>query len=232
MNPNNHDELDDVVIDIDGSEPQMEPAPVMTTILTNDSRQDQPVMNNDSETQPQDVKELIFDKLGVKNSKNPLICIFHMLFKACAIFSFIFGGIFFNSVFIFIIVSVMTVFDFWVVKNISGRYLVGLRWWTSLDEKGKEKWIFESFDTEIKVDAIDYYFFWYGQLGNTLFWMALFCLKVLTFSVFWGLLCGISLSLSAINLYAFYKCNKDYQNKFKSAMGNAIIGQFVKKFGF
>ena len=179
---NNHDELDDVVIDIEGGEAQVGPAPVMTTILTNEGGQEKPA---DSTAVPQDVKQLIFDKLGVTNSKNPLICIFHMLFKACAVFSFLFGGIFFNSVFIFIIVSVMTVLDFWVVKNISGRYLVGLRWWTSLDEKGKEKWIFESFDKEIKVDAIDYAFFWYGQFANTLFWMALFCLKILTFSIFW-----------------------------------------------
>ena len=42
----------------------------------------------------------------------------------------------------------------------------------------------------------------------------------------------MAFTLSAINLYAFYKCNKDYQNKFKSAMGNAIIGQFAKRFGF
>ena len=46
-------------------------------------------------------------------------------------FFYIFGGIFFSNT------SVRTVFivlllaaDFYMVQNISGRYLVGLRWWS------------------------------------------------------------------------------------------------------
>jgi len=27
--------------------------------------------------------------------------------------------------------------DFWIVKNISGRILVGLRWWVDFDEQGE-----------------------------------------------------------------------------------------------
>ena len=79
----------------------------------------------------------------------------------------------------------MSVVDFWVVKNLSGRYLVGLRWWSNLDENGKEKWTFESFDKEITVNKIDYAFFWYGQAFNTLFWALLSVLKILTLSLFW-----------------------------------------------
>jgi hypothetical protein len=26
--------------------------------------------------------------------------------------------------------------DFWIVKNVAGRILVGLRWWVDFDEKG------------------------------------------------------------------------------------------------
>jgi hypothetical protein len=32
--------------------------------------------------------------------------------------------------------------DFWIVKNIAGRILVGLRWWVDFDEKGEELWKF------------------------------------------------------------------------------------------
>ena len=41
-------------------------------------------------------------------------------------------------------------FDFWVVKNITGRYnfkfrlMIGMRWWIEHNESGKEKWVFES----------------------------------------------------------------------------------------
>ena len=41
------------------------------------------------------------------------------------------------SVITFILVTVLGAIDFWTIKNISGRLLVGLRWWSEVDEKGK-----------------------------------------------------------------------------------------------
>jgi hypothetical protein len=35
-------------------------------------------------------------------------------------------GWIFSSILIFVIVSLLTIMDFWVVKNITGRFLVGL----------------------------------------------------------------------------------------------------------
>ena len=193
MNPN-RDEIDDVVIniDVDPENPsQATSSPVMKTIMTKPALQ-QPanpnasaITNNDSETDAPDIKSMVFEKLGVTNSNNPFICIFHILFKALAACTYIFSGWIFDSVFIFIAVSIFAVLDFWVVKNVSGRFLVGLRWWTSLDESGKEKWTFESFDTEIKVNPIDSTFFWYGQVLYTLFWSLMLVLKILTLSLFW-----------------------------------------------
>ena len=56
-----------------------------------------------------------------------------------------------NDALIFILVIIFSAFDFWFVKNVSGRYiltyfsiLVGLRWWNEVKENGKEVWIFES----------------------------------------------------------------------------------------
>jgi hypothetical protein len=37
----------------------------------------------------------------------------------------------------FILVTVLGAVDFWVVKNVTGRLLVGLRWWSDFDERGK-----------------------------------------------------------------------------------------------
>lgn len=34
--------------------------------------------------------------------------------------------------------------DFWTVKNITGRLLVGLRWWNYVDDDGKSHWVFEA----------------------------------------------------------------------------------------
>lgn len=186
------DEIDDVVIniDVDTEDPnQSAPKPVMKTILTKPQTPNNSTastrINNDNETDAPNIKTLMFDKLGVTNSNNPFVCIFHILFKALAAFTYIFSGWLFDNVFIFITVSIFCVLDFWIVKNVSGRYLVCLRWWTSLDETGKEKWTFESFDTEVQVNPIDSAFFWYGQLFYTCFWSLMLILKVLTLSLFW-----------------------------------------------
>ena len=44
----------------------------------------------------------------------------------------------------FVVIVLLLSFDFWVVKNVSGRLLVGLRWWSHIKEDGTEEWIFES----------------------------------------------------------------------------------------
>lgn len=40
----------------------------------------------------------------------------------------------------FIVVVILSALDFWVVKNVTGRLLVGLRWWSDFDNEGKEIW--------------------------------------------------------------------------------------------
>ena len=82
---------------------------------------------------------------------------------------YLLSGWFFNSAVVFIFVCVLAVFDFWVVKNVSGRYLVGLRWWSVLDDQGNEQWKFESSDEKFKASKVDSFFFWYGQIFYVLF---------------------------------------------------------------
>lgn len=45
---------------------------------------------------------------------------------------------------IFVVSVILLAVDFWVVKNVSGRKLVGLRWWNNVNETtGKSEWLFE-----------------------------------------------------------------------------------------
>ena len=76
---------------------------------------------------------------------HPQATFFHCFFRASAIVVYLFGGIVtssFVSRFIFILLLLSA--DFWTVKNISGRLMVGLRWWNQVDEEGKSTWVFES----------------------------------------------------------------------------------------
>jgi hypothetical protein len=73
--------------------------------------------------------------------------IFHFLFRTAAILIYFFGDFFLqNFVLVFVLCVLMLVFDFWTVKNVSGRLLVGLRWWNETKEDGSTTWLFESRD--------------------------------------------------------------------------------------
>jgi hypothetical protein len=49
-----------------------------------------------------------------------------------------------NFTLIFVVTILLLAFDFWTVKNVSGRLLVGLRWWNEIQPDGSNKWVFES----------------------------------------------------------------------------------------
>jgi len=81
----------------------------------------------------------------ISKASNPLICIFTIIFKIGAIVSFILLDIFVsNEAIAYLVVIILSAADFWTIKNISGRILVGLRWWNEVKENGEEVWIFES----------------------------------------------------------------------------------------
>ena len=74
-----------------------------------------------------------------------MACLFHLAFKGASIFSFLFLNAFINEeVLTFIIVVVFAAFDFWTVKNITGRLLVNLRWDSHIDQFGNEIYVYES----------------------------------------------------------------------------------------
>lgn len=100
-------------------------------------------------------------------------------------FSYLFVGMFSPDVITFIIVMILSALDFWTVKNVTGRLLVGLRWWSDYDQKGEEVWKFQSFDKEFKSNSVDKTFFWTAQLASTVTWAVFLLIKVLSLSPFW-----------------------------------------------
>ena len=58
------------------------------------------------------------------------------------------------SVLLFVIIVLLLAFDFWTVKNVSGRLLCGLRWWNETGPDGQSVWVFESADVTHHLAAI------------------------------------------------------------------------------
>ncbi|CAG8972922.1 hypothetical protein HYALB_00001342 [Hymenoscyphus albidus] len=114
------------------------------------------------------------------------------------------------SVLIFIITILLLAADFYYLKNIAGRRLVGLRWWNEVHpETGDSHWVFESSDpTTKRISATDRRFFWLALYSQPLLWIALAFVAILKFEFIWLTLVVIALSLTVTNTLAFSRCDK------------------------
>ena len=87
----------------------------------------------------------------IQNSANPCIVFFTLFFKILSLIIFIFGNFIFkmSDSLEFVFVVIFSSLDFWFIKNVSGRILVGLRYWNEIKQDGSEVWVYEN-DNEKK----------------------------------------------------------------------------------
>uniref|UniRef100_A0A670Y6K1 Golgi apparatus membrane protein TVP23 homolog n=1 Tax=Pseudonaja textilis TaxID=8673 RepID=A0A670Y6K1_PSETE len=87
------------------------------------------------------------EELALRKAKvrYPLATFFHLFFRVSAIVTYLFCD-WFSKSFIgcFLVILLLLSVDFWSVKNVTGRLLVGLRWWNQIDEDGRSHWVFEA----------------------------------------------------------------------------------------
>ena len=182
--------------------------------------------NSAQQQQPQSVSFSNF----LQQAHNPVIVLFTLLFKCLAIASFILLRLFgMSDALVFIIVVILSAFDFWFVKNVSGRILVGLRWWNEVQEDGSEKWIFESSD-EKKETSIDTTIFWGSTYITPIFWAVFVVLELISFSLMWLLLCVIALILTGSNAYLYMKCSGDQKAKLSNFVAEKSKAGLAKVF--
>ncbi|KAH3685133.1 hypothetical protein WICPIJ_003900 [Wickerhamomyces pijperi] len=113
-----------------------------------------------------------------------------------------------NYILLFITVILLLAADFWNVKNISGRLLVGLRWWNETDENGGSIWVFETADPDRYINPIDSKVFWIMLYAAPVAWCVLAFMAVLKFEFISLILVVIAISLTLTNSMAFTKCDK------------------------
>lgn len=157
----------------------------------------------------------------IKESSHPVALIFYIAFRTAPIFLYIFGNVILGFVvkqnrFVlhFILLILLIAVDFWNLKNISGRLLVGLRWWNEVNPiKGREGefenvWVFETYSADRVINSVDSKFFWLLLYAQPVAWVLFAILALLKFQFLYLLLIGIALSLSLTNAFAFTKCDK------------------------
>ena len=103
---------------------------------------------------------------------HPVPAFFHVVFKAGAIGAYMFGSLFSSSfVNIFILCVLLLAFDFWTVKNVTGRLMVGLRWNSVVEEDGSTSWKFEAQEEGLSSTSLDIAVFWVGLFTPGVVWV-------------------------------------------------------------
>lgn len=158
----------------------------------------------------------ILKKFDISGSNHPTACVFHVLFKGVALFCHFFLGIFVSSYQVHQMVIISSAFDFWTVKNVTGRLLVGLRWWSEHMPDGQDKWVFECKVQEQTLNPKHEYWFWGMQVASTMVWLTLFVINALAIDIPDCTTVLFGLIASGTNLWAYYKCSRIQKQRVKT----------------
>lgn len=179
-----------------------------------------------------------FDNANKLFCRHPYVTLFHIAFRSLAIVVYMFftsltGGFIASFVFIVLLLSA----DFWTVKNITGRILVGLRWWNYIDEEGKSIWVYESrvslttSDCESLLTLLsqdksnntrrhntrEVRIFWMALVIAPVFWCLFFLTALFSLNFKWLLLVMIALALNSANLHGYTRCKFGSNSSLKDA---------------
>uniref|UniRef100_A0A7S0RZ70 Golgi apparatus membrane protein TVP23 n=1 Tax=Pyramimonas obovata TaxID=1411642 RepID=A0A7S0RZ70_9CHLO len=140
----------------------------------------------------------------------------HIGFKVAALLVYILCE-WFNSAYVFNFISVVMLLaiDFWTVKNVSGRLLVGLRWWNEITDEGDSLWKFESLDAEglKSVNTEESRIFWYTLYLTPMLWAFLAFVAIIKLDLDYLMITVVAIVLSGTNIVGYSKGSKDAKQR-------------------
>lgn len=164
--------------------------------------------------------------------KHPVASFFHLFFRVSAIIVYLLCE-FLSTSFIACMVSIILLLscDFWTVKNITGRLMVGLRWWNQVDDDGQSHWVFESRKGAGKQQASDSEsrIFWLGLIVCPILWVIFAFSTLVSFKIKWLAVVIMGVVLQGANLYGYVRCKVGTKTSLKNMATNYFGRQFLKQ---
>ncbi|KAG8145838.1 hypothetical protein E2320_012299 [Naja naja] len=93
--------------------------------------------------------------------------------------------------------------------NVTGRLLVGLRWWNQIDEDGRSHWVFEARKGPSAVappTEVEARIFWLGLIVCPVIWILFFFSTLFSLKLKWLALVITGICLQMANLYGYIHC--------------------------
>ncbi|XP_029433244.1 Golgi apparatus membrane protein TVP23 homolog A isoform X1 [Rhinatrema bivittatum] len=165
--------------------------------------------------------------------RHPLATFFHLFFRVSAIVTYLFCDWFSKSfVACFVTILLLLSFDFWSVKNVTGRLLVGLRWWNQIDEDGKSHWIFEAKKTSTNnftSTEVEARIFWLGLIICPMIWTVFLFSTLFSLKLKWLALVITGISLQTANLYGYIHCKLGGQKSISKRASRFLSQQLFQR---
>ncbi|XP_068906575.1 uncharacterized Golgi apparatus membrane protein-like protein CG5021 isoform X2 [Tenebrio molitor] len=164
---------------------------------------------------------------GKGSLTHPYVTFFHLAFRGASVVVYMLCGWFSDSfITSFVTVVLLLSMDFWTVKNITGRLMVGLRWWNYVDDDGKSHWVFES--RKNRINETEARIFWTALILTPLLWAVFFFLALFGLRLRWMLLVIIALMLNGANLYGYFKCKVGSKESISSVTADFFRKQVLQ----
>ncbi|QDZ21044.1 DUF846 domain-containing protein [Chloropicon primus] len=165
------------------------------------------------------------------NFSHPCAAVSHVFFKTAAVLTYILCEWFSdNFVVNFVVLATLLACDFWTVKNVSGRFLVGLRWWHEVNEDGSSQWKFESLDEEGQktIDTFEKRIFWWSTYAVPVIWVLLGLVTLLRLHWTYLIIVLLALVLACSNLVGYVKASRDQTKQISDMLGTAKAFSVIK----
>ncbi|XP_075417165.1 Golgi apparatus membrane protein TVP23 homolog B isoform X1 [Tenrec ecaudatus] len=183
-----------------------------------------------------DAEEETTNRSKKSKVRHPVASFFHLFFRVSAIVVYLLCELF-NTSFIACMVTIILLLscDFWAVKNVTGRLMVGLRWWNHIDEDGKSHWVFEarkaSSPESKTVSEAESRIFWLGLITCPVLWVIFAFSALFSFRIKWLAVVIMGVVLQGANLYGYIRC-KVGNRKNLTSMATSYLGkQFLRQDG-
>ncbi|NXD30027.1 TV23B protein, partial [Spelaeornis formosus] len=149
-----------------------------------------------------DADDDVFRRSKKSKIRHPVASFFHLFFRVSAIIVYLLCELLTSS-FIACMVTIILLLscDFWAVKNVTGRLMVGLRWWNQVDDDGRSHWVFEARKVSAQggktSSEAESRIFWLGLITCPMIWVIFAFSALFSFKVKWL----VSLLLSSTLLW-------------------------------
>ncbi|XP_013373365.1 PREDICTED: Golgi apparatus membrane protein TVP23 homolog A isoform X6 [Chinchilla lanigera] len=110
-------------------------------------------------------------------------------------------------------------------RNVTGRLMVGLRWWNQIDEDGKSHWVFEArkvSPSHIAATEAEARIFWLGLIICPMIWIVFFFSTLFSLKLKWLALVIAGISLQAANLYGYILCKMGGESNISKVTANFL----------